>query len=150
MKNYGIWLGVCILLFAGFIFVNSLKFQLYGQYGPGPGLFPALLSGLLAVMSVLYILSCLKQENKITFSRAFPKGKVLVRVSTIVGSIIAFILISPFVGYIIASIIVMLMLLLPDFKWYTSFGVSIAVTMVLFFVFSTILSIPLPANVWGW
>lgn len=150
LKNYGVWLGICILLFSIILFIGSLDYQLYGQYGPGPGLYPALLSGVLILISMLYIIDCLRKGNKITFSSVFPKGKVLARLSTIVASIIIFIFIAPFVGYIVSGVIVMLMLLLPDFKWYTSIGVSFTVTMILFVVFDTILGIPLPANIWGW
>jgi hypothetical protein len=44
----------------------------------------------------------------------------------------------------------MLILLIPDFKWITSFTTAASVTIVLFVVFNMILEIPLPTNIWGW
>lgn len=149
MKNYGMWVGICILLFAGFIFWGSLSLPYYGQYGPGPGLFPRWLSILLALFAIIYIIDCLMKDNKITFADVMPKGKVLFRVLSVAGSIFLFILIAPFVGYIIAGILVTMILLLPDFKWYSSLAISATVTLALFLVFKTLLDIPLPANIWG-
>ncbi|WP_408010213.1 tripartite tricarboxylate transporter TctB family protein [Pseudalkalibacillus sp. A8] len=150
MKNFGMWIGIGILLFASFIFWASTPLQYYGQYGPGPGLFPAWLSGMLALFSILYILDCLRKENNISISDIIPKGKVLFRILTVIASIIVFIVIAPFTGYVIAGIIVMVMMLLPDFKWYSTLAISTTVTLVLFLVFKTLLNIPLPANSLGW
>lgn len=150
MKNYGVWVGVFILLFSCFMIGISLPLSYYGQYGPGAGLLPTWLSGTLAVLSVLYIFSCLKKENIILLKDAIPKGKVLFRLIKIIASIVIFILIAPLTGFNIAGIVVMLMLLLPDFKWYSSLGISTAITFMLFFLFNNMLNIPLPTNMWGW
>ncbi|MBD1379552.1 tripartite tricarboxylate transporter TctB family protein [Metabacillus arenae] len=150
MRNYGVWVGIFILLFSIFMVNSSLKYEYYGQYGPGPGFFPLWLSGLLGVFSILFILDSLRKNNRITFSDVFPKGKILLSVLKVVFSILLFILISPFLGYIISSILIMLILLIPDFKWITSISTAVSVTIVLFVVFNIILDIPLPANIWGW
>lgn len=150
MKNYGVWVGIFILLFAAFMFNASLKYEYYGQYGPGPGFFPRWLSGLLGTFSLLFIIDSLRKNNRISFSDVLPKGEVLLSVLKVVLSIALFILISPFLGYVISSILIMLILLTPHFKWITSFGTATSVTIVLFVVFNTILDIPLPANMWGW
>ncbi|MDQ0862148.1 tripartite tricarboxylate transporter TctB family protein [Metabacillus dongyingensis] len=150
MKNYGVWVGVFILLFSIFMFNSSLKYEYYGQYGPGPGFFPLWLSGLLGVFSILFILDSLRKNNRITFSDVLPKGKILISVLKVVLSILLFILISPHLGFIVSSILIMLILLIPDFKWTTSLSTATSVTLILFVVFKTILDIPLPTNIWGW
>lgn len=150
MKNFGVWVGVFILLFSIFMFNSSLNYEYYGQYGPGPGFFPLWLSGLLGVFSILFIFDSLRKNNRITFSDVIPKGKILLSLCKVVFSILLFILISPFLGYVISSIIIMLILLIPDFKWITSFTTAASVTIVLFVVFNMILEIPLPTNIWGW
>lgn len=150
MKNFGVWVGIFILLFSIFMFNSSLNYEYYGQYGPGPGFFPLWLSGLLGVFSILFILDSLRKNNRITFSDVIPKGKILLSVLKVVLSILLFILISPFLGYIISSIISMLILLKPEFRWITSFTTAASVTIVLFVVFNVILNIPLPTNILGW
>ncbi|MGM7722733.1 tripartite tricarboxylate transporter TctB family protein [Metabacillus sp. Hm71] len=149
MKNIGVWVGLLLLLFAGIIFWQSLSLEYYGQYGPGPGLLPIWLSGLLGVLSIIYIFSSLKEKNNSVFD-LLPKGKVLMKLLSILGSIFLFIIISPYSGFVIASMIVLLILLSPEYKWYSSLGISAAITMILFLGFKTVLNIPLPVNMWGW
>ncbi|MCI2257241.1 tripartite tricarboxylate transporter TctB family protein [Domibacillus sp. DTU_2020_1001157_1_SI_ALB_TIR_016] len=150
MKNYGVWVGISLLLFSLFMVRESLKYPYYGEYGPGPGLFPLWLSGLMGLFSILFILDSLRKNNKIMFSEVLPKGAALVGVLKVVLSIFLFILISPFLGYIVSSIIVMLILLMPDFKWKISLSTAASVTIVLYVVFNLILDIPLPTNMLGW
>lgn len=149
MKNYGVWLGSVLFLFSCFIFWQSLSLEYYGQYGAGPGLLPRWLSGLLAILSIVYIINSIKKEN-INIQSVIPKGKVLYRLLAIIGAILLFILISPYTGFNIASIIALLILLLPEYKWYSAFGISVTVTIILFLGFDTLLNIPLPVNMWGW
>src|SRR5687768_217327 len=117
MKNYGVWVGISLLLLSLFMVRESLKYPYYGEYGPGPGLFPLWLSGLMGLFSLLFIGDSLRKNKKILFSDVLPKGAALVGVLKVVLSIFLFIVISPFLGYIVSSIIVMLILLMPDFKW---------------------------------
>jgi putative tricarboxylic transport membrane protein len=149
LKNIGVWVGALLLIFSVVIFWQSLSLEYYGQYGAGPGLLPIWLSGLLGVLSILYIINSLK-EGHVNLFDLLPKGKVLVKLLTIVGSIFLFIIISPYTGFIIASIIVLLILLAPEYKWYSAFGISTVITFVLFFGFKIVLNIPLPVNIWGW
>ncbi|WP_299090643.1 tripartite tricarboxylate transporter TctB family protein [uncultured Metabacillus sp.] len=114
-----------------------------------PGLLPIWLSGLLGVLSIIYIFSSLKEKNNSIFD-LLPKGKVLMKLLSILGSIFLFIIISPYSGFVIASMIVLIILLSPEYKWYSSLGISAAITMVLFLGFKTVLNIPLPVNMWGW
>lgn len=149
MKNYGVWLGIVLFLFSCFIFWQSLSLEYYGPYGAGPGLLPRWLSGLLAVLSIVYIINSIQKE-KIDIGSVIPKGKVLYRLLAIVGAILLFIIISPYTGFNIASIIALLILLLPEFKWYSALGISVTVTIILFLGFDALLNIPLPVNMWGW
>jgi putative tricarboxylic transport membrane protein len=149
MKNYGVWLGIVLFLFSCFIFWQSLSLEYYGRYGAGPGLLPRWLSGLLAILSIVYIINSIKKE-KINIQSVIPKGKVLYRLLAIIGAILLFIIISPYTGFNIASIIALLILLLPEYKWYSALGISVTVTIVLFLGFDSLLNIPLPVNMWGW
>lgn len=149
MKNFGVWLGIVILAFAGLVFWQSLSLEYYGPYGAGPGLLPRWLSGILAIFAIIYIYQSIKTEN-FQIKDVIPKGKVLKRLISISGSILLFILISPYIGFNVASIIVLLILLLPEFKWYSALGISMVVTVILFLSFNTLLKIPLPVNIWGW
>lgn len=148
LKNFGVFVGVLVLLFSGFVFVLSLSLEYYGPYGAGPGLLPRWLSGVLGVLSIVFIYQSLFKD-KIHFKDVLPKGKALVRISSIIGSIFLFIVVAPYIGFNLASIIVLMILLLPEFKWYSALGISATVTVILFFGFNTLLKIPLPVNILG-
>ncbi|MFC0272082.1 tripartite tricarboxylate transporter TctB family protein [Metabacillus herbersteinensis] len=149
MKNLNMWVGFAILAFAGFIFWQALYFDYYSNIGPGPGLFPIWLSGLLIILSLLFIVSAFRTD-KIYFSDVFPKGKQRTKIIRILGSILLFILISPYAGFTIAGILILFILFFGEMKWYTAIGTSVVTTLVIFLVFKSFLGVPLPVNIFGW
>lgn len=149
MKNLGALIGLIILVFASVIFWQSLSFDIYSNIGPGPGLFPMILSGLLIVLSILYIISSFK-KNIVMISDVLPKGKSLWQVLRILVAVTLFIVISPFVGFTIASFIVLCILFIGEMRWYSAIGISIITTVAVFIAFKTLLGVPLPVNVFGW
>lgn len=148
MKNYRFWFGIFLLLFSTFIFWQSFSLEYSGPYGPGPGLFPRWLSGILIILSIIYIGSSIGKSG-MSFKDLFPPKKVFFRILTIIGSILLFIIIAPYVGFNIACILSLFILLAAEYKWYSAFGISALVTIVLFVCFDGILNVPLPVNIWG-
>ncbi|MFP7494691.1 tripartite tricarboxylate transporter TctB family protein [Terribacillus saccharophilus] len=149
MKNFKVWVGIVLLMFSVFIFYTSRQYSYYSEYGPGAGFFPAWLSGLLGLFSILFIIDSLRKGNHVSFADVLPPRKTLWKLLKVVLSILVFIFLSPFIGYVITSILVMFILLVPDFKWSTSLVTAVSVTLVLFFVFQTFLDVPLPNNPLG-
>ena len=149
MKNLGVLIGIVILIFAGVIFWQSMSFNIYSDIGPGPGLFPMLLSGLLIVLSIFFILNSIKKE-KVMISDVIPKGITLWKVLRILLAVAVFILISPFTGFAIAGAVVLMICFIGEMRWYSAVGISILTSVVLFITFKTLLGVPLPINVFGW
>ncbi|MDQ0221140.1 tripartite tricarboxylate transporter TctB family protein [Peribacillus cavernae] len=148
MNNLGLWIGLIMLLFAGTIFGISLSYDLYSDLGPGPGLFPAWLSGFLIILSLFYIWESIKKEV-ILLQKILPKGKGKKKVLTLLGSIVLFILIAPYIGFTMAAIVMLFMILIAEFKWYWGVGISTAISILLFLVFDSFLHVPLPVNAFG-
>jgi len=148
MRNVGVTVSVFILLFAAFIFYQSFDFEYYGEFGPGPGFFPRWLGGILMVLSLLNIWQSIKGEI-VWFSDVMPKGKELKTVLKICGSIILFIVVVPYTGFMIAGTLILFILFYPEYKWYRAIGMSVLTTLVVFVVFKVILHIPLPVNAFG-
>lgn len=149
MKYVGVWTGILFFLFSSTLFYLSFEYEYYSRVGPGPGLFPAWLSGLLMVVSVIYIIDSFKKAE-LKLKDILPKGDGLYTVLSIFGSVILFILIAPYSGFMIAGTLMIFILLFREYKWYKSLGISIIVTISIFFVFSTFLGVPLPVNALGW
>lgn len=149
MKNAGVWVGFVLLLFSGTMFFSSLSLDYHGSIGPGPGLFPLWLSGLLIVLTVLYIIESFI-KNEVRVSDILPKGKALRRVLLFVGSFLFFLLIVPFTGFCVAGIAMLSIMFLQAYKWYVGMAISTVITLFFFVVFAVLLKIPLPVNSFGW
>ncbi|MBP1157017.1 MULTISPECIES: tripartite tricarboxylate transporter TctB family protein [unclassified Paenibacillus] len=148
MRNAGVWAAVVIMVFSGIIFWQSNQLAYEGPLGFGPGFFPFWLSLFMMVLSIVYLISVLKESIKI--SDIFPKNKELREFLLIVGSMVLFVLIVESVGFVTAGTLSMLMLFYRVFKWYWSLSLSIGISVAIFVIFAKALTIPLPVNGFGW
>lgn len=149
MKNAGVWAGLAILVYAATIFYQSLSLDYSTRLGPGPGYFPFWLSGGLIVLSLLYIWNSAK-DKLVSTADLWPKGKALFAILSMLGGLVIFSLILDYTGFVIAGSILLFTMFIHDFKWYTALGASVAVVIILFFVFQSLLGVSLPVNEFGW
>ncbi|MDF2681133.1 MAG: tripartite tricarboxylate transporter family receptor [Brevibacillus sp.] len=148
-QNAGVWVGGIVVLFALVIFVQSFSLKYYTKFGPGPGLFPIWLSGILLLIGGAYIWHSLKKEV-ITWADILPKGREMGNVLSVILAVVIFMVIVNVTGFIIASTVLLFILLRREYKWYTGLGISSGVSIVLFLVFKSFFTIPLPVNMFGW
>ncbi|MEH7084929.1 tripartite tricarboxylate transporter TctB family protein [Neobacillus drentensis] len=149
MENLGIYLSLFFLLLGVVVFSQSFTMGYYSEYGPGPGLLPLWTGGLIIVLSLFYLWFSIKKEI-ILFSKAIPKGEGLINVITCMGSLILFMIIVPFTGFLIGSTITLLLLFKRGYKWPWAIGLSVTVSLVVFGLFDVLLQVPLPVNEFGW
>lgn len=149
MKNLEVYISGFFILFGAVFFWLATSMKYYGDYGPGPGLLPVWISGLLVLLSILNLISSLKRNNT-HISELLPKGTGLINLLSCIGSFGLYIIIVPYAGFTISSLIMLFILFSRGYNWQWSIGLSVLVTGILFLVFSTALSIPLPVNEFGW
>ena len=149
MRKAGVWMGIALLIWSLVAFKMSSSYVYYSKYGPGPGLFPLWISGIFIVISILYIIESIRKEG-VSVNEVLPKGKDLNYILKIMGSIALFVILAPYTGYSIASIVMLFILFYGKYKWYSGLGIAIATTLILFLVFQKYLRIPLPLNEFGW
>ena len=128
---------------------QSLSLDYYGEYGPGAGLLPLWVNCFIIVLSLGYLVMAIKKDI-ILFQKVFPKGDGRVNVLISMGSPILFLIIVPYVGFIVGSIITLFILYMRGYKWYWSLSFSAALSFIIFWVFGTLLQVPLPVNNFGW
>lgn len=148
-QNAGVWVGGIVVLFALVIFIQSFSLKYYTKFGPGPGLFPIWLSGILLLIGIAYIWHSFKKEV-ITWAAILPKGREMGNVLSVIVAVAIFMIIVNVTGFIIASTVLLFILLRREYKWYTGLGISSGVSIVLFLVFKSFFTIPLPVNMFGW
>ncbi|WP_155614691.1 tripartite tricarboxylate transporter TctB family protein [Paenibacillus validus] len=149
VKNAGFWTGIVLLIFASIVFWQSFSLKYYTAFGPGPGMFPRWLSGILIIISIVYIWQSVKKEV-FQFKDIFPKGRELGNILSVLASVVVFMLIVNFTGFIIASTILLFILLVREYKWYSGLAISAVTSIILFIVFKSFFDIPLPVNMFGW
>jgi putative tricarboxylic transport membrane protein len=146
--NADTWAGVLLFLFGALIFVQSLSYSYSSMLGPGPGMFPLWISGILILFSIILIVASIKKDDGID-TQILPKGDDLRKILKILSSLVGFTLLIPFVGFTVAGSIFLFILLAGEYKWYTNGMISIGVTFLLFWVFNGLLKVPLPVNYLG-
>lgn len=149
MQNAGIWAGVMFLIYSGWMFWQSFTLKYYTPYGPGPGLFPRWLSGLLIVLTLVFIWQSIK-EDIITFHDIFPSRKAFFGVVSVWAACIGFMLILTTAGFVTSSSLLLFTLFIRGYRWKTALALSIGTSVILFLVFNTAFGMPVPVNAWGW
>ena len=149
MKNLGVYVALFFLIFSGVFFWFSFQLPYKSQFGPGPGLLPLWTSGLLLLFSIIYLIVAFKKDI-ILIKDAFPKGEGAITVLVTVFSLILFMVLVQFAGFVVSGIIMLFLLFSRGYKWYWGLGLATTVTLVVFFLFGNLLGIPLPVNNYGW
>jgi len=137
------------LIYGIVFFIKSLSWPYWSGYGPGAAFVPLWCNGLLIVCSAWYLYKSLK-ESGLKISEVLPKGIGRKNLLITWGAIIVFIAISKKVGLIISGSLMLTVLFSRGYKWYKALIMGVAVTLICFFVFSTLLQVPVPVNKFGW
>jgi putative tricarboxylic transport membrane protein len=116
MKNAGVCAASLFILFSLIMLWQSFSLDYYTSLGPGPGFLPLWVSVLLLVLSILYFWESVKNEVFL-FSQIIPKGVVLIKNISVLGSVILFMVLVTFTGFVVAGTLMLMVILLHDFKW---------------------------------
>lgn len=147
--NIGVYVSIFFILFSSVIIGQSLSLDYYGEYGPGPGLLPLWSGGIIFILSIISLVGELR-KRKGSLSDILPTGKARGDTIATLISLVMFLLIVEFTGFIIASILLLFILFLRGYKWCWALGLSTVTTLILYAIFGVILLIPLPVNIFGW
>ena len=148
MSNAALWIGLIILSFAGVLFQQALTYDYYGRFGPGPGLFPLWLSGTLGIITIIYIITSYRRKI-INIVDIIPRGTGRKKVLSLFAALLVFLVAVRFTGYTVASGIMLFILLVREYNWYKSLAISVAISCTVFYIFKSILDVPLPVNPFG-
>jgi putative tricarboxylic transport membrane protein len=148
LGNAGAWGGSVVFAFAAVVFWKSLSLKYFTQYGPGPGMFPRWLSGILILISLIYIWQSLKKG--VHFRDILPKGRAMGSILTVLGSLLLFMLILGVTGFTVASTLMLFLIMVREFKWFSALAIALVASVLIFIIFRYVFSIPLPVNIFGW
>lgn len=143
-----VWVGIFLLVFSFVFFIQSFSLPYSGLEGIGAGFFPTWLSGILLILSICYIYSAHRRED--SQSESMPKGKALKNILVILVCMIGFVIAVTLLGFVTTSALFLFALLFRNYKWYINIGISLGISLFIFWVFSSVLGVALPVNGLGW
>ncbi len=120
-------------------------------FGPGAGFLPFWCGALLALLSVLLIVSAFRQPADPSAKPIFPTGKVLLSLGAVIVGLTTYILTLEFLGFLVGTGLLTAYLLgfVEKEKWRTALLVAILNSAGLYLVFQVLLGVNLPANRFG-
>jgi len=129
----------------GIIFmVTASSYSMGSMAQPGAGIYPVFV-GVLLLLSSIGI--GLEVRSKPALDKLeWPKGKGGWRLLTLVGGIVAFIILLRYLGYLPASTVLTLLALhaMEMRSWLLKIGVTLTFSLASYFLFAILLGVPLP------
>ena len=148
MKNKtGIIGGFSVMLLAIVFFVYSLMYPYRGEdIGPGPGFLPLWLSGILFILSLAYLYVAFKGEDSV---EPMPDRQGRKNIVFILLCMVAFLVMLPLAGFVVASTVFLFVLFIKSYKWYIALATALGSSVFLFVLFNNFLQVNLPVNMFG-
>lgn len=145
-------IGLFLIIFSVAVLWHVQSFPSLENGYPGPSLFPSVLGVLFIVCGIgLIIQGVKKREKLLMFDTASLTLPGLLNILIVLGAIVCYILLAEYVGFLIFSFAVLLILM----KWLkvktvSSVLMAVGVTVAIYILFAKILLVPLPWGLWGW
>lgn len=140
------WLGISV-----FICVESLESDIGTFHFPGPGFLPFWSGVALGILALILLTKTWLQRKEDGSLSELWKGKDWNKVIIILTSLLAYAILLPRLGYLLATFGVMTILFNLKGKQglLTQGAVALATVLVTYFVFSVWLGVPLPKGILG-
>jgi putative tricarboxylic transport membrane protein len=144
-------LGVDIAaLILSFLYLwGALDFPRGTMDQPGPGLYPLFVGTLLVIASIGSIVTDLVKPAQGELE--IPKGKPLGRGLMVLGASAAYVLLLPYAGHLLSSIVLVFVVLqtMGLTSWPMKIGVTIAIALGSYYLFDILLMVPLPRGIFS-
>ena len=116
---------------------------------PGPGLYPLFVGTLLVIASIGSIVTDLVKPAQ--GEMEIPKGKTLGRGLMVLGGSAAYVLLLPYAGHLLSSIVLVFVVLhtMGLTSWPMKIGVTIAIALGSYYLFDILLMVPLPRGIFS-
>ena len=138
--------GLAVLGIAIIFFVYSLEYPYESELGPGSGMLPRWLSGILIVLALTWIGAALRGKDS---SEKWPEKKARFEIIFILGAMAGFVFFLPILGFNLTGSAFLFVFLRRNYRWFTSLAISVGATILLYLLFTQGFASPLPVNAFG-
>lgn len=140
-----------------FFFITSLKIEGYGNPLVGPGVFPAILSTIVVICSILWVIDSAvaykkfrkagKPQDNVPIGfgilKLSPEGKRLAII--IVLTVLYILVLMPLTGFIISTFLFLFASIMYFYrKWLPTLIVAFSMSLALYLLFHFVLRLPMP------
>jgi putative tricarboxylic transport membrane protein len=135
--------GIVVAAFAMLAIVSNYQLGAgWAEDGPQAGYFPLRMGVAILLASIVVIIQALRKNDR----SAFIEREQLKLVATVLLPLILYIAALQFIGVYVASalFIGIFMWLVGKFSWYRSAITGVSVSLVLFWIFEIMFTVPLP------
>ena len=145
-----------MLLFSGYVVAASLQMPLRAitgrtSFAPSTGFLPLWLGVIMAVLSVLLIVTATLQRDESGPKAIFPRGRALLAVVLFLAGLAAYIALLAVLGYLVATLLLTAFLLrvVMQVGAKTTCLVALGASVGLYVLFHVLLNVDLPKNMFG-
>lgn len=144
--------GLVFLAGSILVVIESRNLEYYTPLGPGPGFFPLWLSGILGLLSIIWLAQLSRQPSGPLEEGFIPSGVAALRVVSIVAALTLIGLLVDTVGFQVTAFVFLLFLLLVLGRQNPALTLIIAVvgSFGLYYLFTHYLDVTLPTSNLPW
>ena len=149
MQRALLGVSVIAIILSTFYLVGAIGYPMGTAEQPGPGRYPLLVGILLIIASVGNLVNTLLKP--VTGRLELPGGKDLARVVAVTAGTIAYVVLLPYAGHLLASFVMVFVALqtMGLSSWPMKVGFTIAMALGSYYLFDIILMVPLPRGILG-
>jgi putative tricarboxylic transport membrane protein len=148
--------GIVGLMLSVFIMEESWRMPVQGVVGrttfaPWPGFLPFWVGLVMAILSILLIISTARESGDPKKKATFPRGQALIAILLFTVSMVAYIALLDVLGYLVDTLLlnIFLMRVVMRAQWKLSLWVPVVASVSLYVIFQVMLGVNLPRNMFG-
>jgi hypothetical protein len=156
MKKADQFIGIFALLFSLLVIEESWRLHepvMAGRisYEPGAEFLPLWAGVLMAILSLLLVISAALRPADSAPKAIFPRGSALAAVVLLMASLAAYIFLLDVLGYLTGTFLLLLCLMRAVMRatWKSALLVSLVASVSLYTIFQVLLNVNLPKNMFG-
>jgi putative tricarboxylic transport membrane protein len=156
MKKADQFIGIFVLLFSLLVIEESWRLSepvMAGRisYEPGAEFLPLWAGVLMAILSLLLVISATLRPADPAQKAVFPRGSALAAVVQLMASLAAYIFLLDVLGYLTGTFLLLLCLMRAVMRatWKSALLVSLVASVSLYTIFQVLLNVNLPKNMFG-
>jgi hypothetical protein len=144
MQRAHVVVDIVALALSVLYLIGALGYPMGTAGQPGPGRYPLFVGALLIIASIGSLVTDLLKPVKGELQ--LPKGRDLGRVLAVIAGTVAYVVLLPYAGHLIASVVTVFIVLqtMGLSSWPLKVGFTVVIALGSYYLFDVILNVPLP------